>query len=91
VAKINVRRPTEEIALARVFVDEKKHPRGDPMLLQKTVMDEAGVKYSVMCFHNTVNKSISYLWYKWQKDHKEMTFVNFLMYYGIIYGYRKVL
>ena len=89
-AKINVRRPTEEAALARVFADEKKHPRGDPMLLQKTVMDEVGVKYLVCCFHTTVNMSISYLWYQWQKDYKEMTFVNFLQYYGIIYAYRKV-
>jgi len=88
-AKINVRRPTEEAALARVFADEKKHPRGDPMLLQKTVMDEVGTTFLVWCFHTTINTSLSYLWNQWQKCGGVEHFIDFLMRRGTIYKYQK--
>ena len=87
--KRNVRRPTEEIALARVFAQRGKGPRGDPALLQKIIMDEIGTKYAIHCFHTKVDIPISHLWGQWQK-YGQGTFVDFLWRCGIIYECRRI-
>lgn len=86
-AKRTVRRPTEDIALARIM--NQKGRRGDPTMLQKTIMDEAGVKWCVCCFHTTVGASMAQLWLQWGLEGKGMGFVKFLKYHGIIYASRK--
>lgn len=85
--KRTVRRPTEDIALARIM--NQKYRRGDPTLLQKTVMDEAGVKWLISCFHTTVGISTTQLWLQWSLEGMGMGFVKFLQYHGIIYACRK--
>ena len=87
--KRSVRRPTEDIAIARVTAQKGKSPKGDPILLQKVVMDKNGMKYRVYCFHTTVNTSISYLWKQWQRYGEGGRFVDFLLRCGIIYRYQK--
>ena len=87
-AKRNVRRPTEDIAIARVMA-QKGNPSGDPDVLQKVIMDEDGVKYLVQCFHNKVDIPISHLWGQWREHRESMNFVDFLVSHGIIYTYRK--
>lgn len=88
-AKHSVRRPTEDIAIARVMVYETKHPRGDPVLLQKTIMDRDGTKFLVWCFHTTINTSLAYLWYRWKGLEEGGCFVDFLVRRGTIYKYQK--
>ena len=91
-AERSVRRPTEDIALARVTAQKGKGPQGDPTLLQKTVMGRGGIKYLISCFHTTVNISIACLWCQWCNDWEDtgMTFVDFLLWYGIIFRYTKI-
>ena len=85
--KRNVRRPTEDIALARIARDGG--PQGDPTLLQKIVMDEMGIKYIVYCFHTKVDIPISQLWGQWQR-YGQGHFVDFLWRCGIIYECRRI-
>ena len=87
-AKRNVRRPTEDMALAKVMRD--KGYQSDPTLLQKMVLGEDGTRYLVCFFHTTVNMSVSQLWGQWQASWKHMKFVDFLQHYGIIYKYQKI-
>lgn len=90
-AKRNVRRPTEDVAIARVTAQKGKGPQGDPTLLQKTVMDKNGAKFRVCCYHTTVNISMGRLWDQWQRDWDSIgTFVEFLTYLGIIYRHQKI-
>ena len=86
-AKRSVRRPTEDIAIARVMA--QKGPSGDPDVLQRTVMDRNGAKYRVWCFHTTINTSLAYLWDRWKGLEEGGCFVDFLMMRGTIYKYRK--
>ena len=84
-AKKNVRRPTEDIALARAMKD--KDCIGNPELLQKIMMDEMGIKYRVWYFHTTIGMSMSKMWKEWKETGKSMHFVNYLHRRGIIYQY----
>ena len=87
--KRSVRRPTEDIAIARVTAQKGKGPKGDPILLQKVIMGMGGTRYRVWCFHTTINTSLSYLWSRWQKYDEGGQFVDFLMRRGTIYKYQK--
>lgn len=87
-ASRSMRRPTEDIALARAMKD--KGCIGNPELLQKVVMDEVGVKYLVYCFHSKVNVSISYLWNQWQEYKRGVGFIDFLIFRGIVYKYQRM-
>jgi hypothetical protein len=87
-ARKSVRRPTEDMALAKVMRD--KGYQSDPTLLQKMVLGEDGTRYLVYFFHTTVNMSISQLWGQWQASWKHMKFVDFLRCHSIIYDYKKV-
>ena len=90
-AKRNVRRPTEDMAIARVTAQKDKGPQGDPTLLQKTVMDTDGSQYIIWCFHTHVNTSITFLWNQWRRDWNSIgTFVDFLALCGIIYKHQRV-
>jgi len=84
--KRSVRRPTEDIAIARVTAQKGKGTQGDPALLQKTIMDKDGTKYLIWCFHNQLSVSIADLW----DQDWDGTFVDFLMYRGIIYRYQRM-
>ena len=88
-AKRSVRRPTEDIAIARITAQKGKGPKGDPTLLQKTVMDEDGTMFLVWCFHTTINTSLAYLWYRWRRLGEGGCFVDFLQTRGTIYKYQK--
>jgi len=86
--KRNVRRPTEDIAIARITAQRGKGPQGDPTLLQKTIMDKDGTKYLIWCFHTQLSVSIADLW---DQDWGSIgTFVDFLTYRGIIYQHKRV-
>ena len=89
-AKRSVRRPTENIAIARITAQKGKGPKGDPALLQRTVMDRNGAKYRVWCFHTTINTSLAYLWYRWKGLEEGGQFVDFLLRRGTIYKYQHV-
>jgi len=88
--KRNVRRPTEDIAIARVMARKDTSPSGDPVLLQKVIMDDGDTKWLVFCFHSTINISISYLWNRYQRRGECEHIIDFLMRRGAIYKYQKV-
>lgn len=91
-AKRNIRRPTEDRALARVTAWEKTRPASvSTCNHERTVMDVDGTRYVTWFYHTKLDLEVSTLWNLWLRDWGAVpTFVEFLTLYGVIYRSQKI-